>query len=189
MNNALKIFLLLFLIGMFFGVPVQAQKMTIKMADKSFDEFAFIKAIELYEFAYEKDAENAYVIRRLADANRNIGNTEEVERWLKILIDKREEEAEDLFNYSQALKSNGKYLEAEQWLQEYAELRPEDGRVNIQASLLEYIKHLHQDSAKYMVRKLSINTEGSEIGPAYYRDQLVFSSTHGGSGVMARKYK
>ena len=85
-----------------------AQKMTIKMADKSFDDFAFVEAIELYEFAYEKDSENAYVIRRLADAHRNIGNTEEVERWLKILIDRRDEEPEDIFNYSQALKSNGK---------------------------------------------------------------------------------
>lgn len=166
-----------------------AQKMTIKMADKSFDDFAFVEAIELYEFAYEKDQDNTYVIRRLADAHRNIGNTEEVEHWLKILIDRREEEPEDIFNYSQALKSNGKYLEAEQWLQEYAELRPEDGRVNIQASLLEYIKYLHRDSSKYIIRPLSVNTEGSEIGPAYYHDQIVFSSTHGGNGVIVRKYK
>ena len=159
------------------------------MADKSFDDFAFVEAIELYEFAYEKDQTNSYVIRRLADANRNIGNTEEVERWLKLLIDKREDEPEDLFNYSQALKSNGKYLEAEQWLQEYADFRPEDGRVNVQASLLEYIKHLHKDSSRYVIRPLSVNTEGSEIGPAYYRDQMIFSSTHGGNGAVSRKYK
>ena len=159
------------------------------MADRSFDDFAFVEAIELYEYAYEKDSENPYVIRRLADANRNIGNTEEVERWLKILIDKREEDPEDLFNYSQALKSNGKYLEAEQWLQEYAEMRPEDGRVNVQASLLEYIRFLHRDSSKYEIRHLSINTEGSDMGPAYFRDQMVFSSTHGGNGSSSRKYR
>ena len=186
MVQTFKIFLLSLLFILVFG-SVKAQKMTIKMADKSFDEFAFIEAIDLYEYAYEKDPANAYVIRRLADANRNIGNTDEVEKWLKKLIDSRNDEPEDLFNYSQALKSNGKYMEAEQWLKEYAEIRPEDGRINIQESLLQYIQTLHKDSSRYVLRKLRINTEGSEIGPAYYRDQVVFSSSNFKSDVIERK--
>ena len=168
---------------------VGAQKVTIRLADKSYDDFAFIEAIELYEYAYEKDPSDTYVIRRLADANRQIGNTEEVEKWLKILIDKRAEDPEDLFAYSQALKSNGKYLEAEQWLKEYAEMRPEDGRVNIQTSLLEYIQFLHRDSSKYVIQPVSLNTEGSELGATFYRDQVVFSSTQARGGMIVRKYK
>lgn len=158
-----------------------AQKLTTKLADKSFDEFAFIEAIGLYEYAFKRDTTDNYVIKRLADANRNIGNTEEVEKWLKKLIDRKTEVPEDLFMYSQALKSNGKYLEAEQWLKEYSELRPEDGRVNIQVSLLEYIKFLRRDSANYEILNVAINTPGSEMGPAFYKDRLVFSSTSIGS--------
>ncbi|MGQ8337058.1 OmpA family protein [Sunxiuqinia sp. A32] len=189
MHRAFKIIQLSLLFIFMAGFVANAQKMTIKMADKSYNDFAFVEAIELYEYAYDKDPENAYVIRRLADSNRNIGNTEEVEKWLKILIDSRNDEPEDLFNYSQALKSNGRYLEAEQWLKEYSEIRPEDGRINIQASLLEYIQFLHRDSSRYVVRHLSINTEGSEMGPAYYRDQVVFASTNFRSDVIERKYK
>lgn len=179
----------IFLLAVCCSYQVSAQKITIRMADKSYEEFAFVEAIDLYAFAYEKDPKNTYVIRRLADSNRQIGNTEEVEKWLKLLIDRREEEPEDLFAYSQALKSNGKYLEAEQWLQEYAELRPEDGRVNIQISLLEYIRFLHQDSARYDIRPVSLNSEGSELGATFYRNQIVFSSTHAGNGMAVRKYK
>lgn len=184
----LKIVIAIFF-SFLFCMYASAQKVTIRLADKSYDDFAFIEAIELYEYAYQKDPNDTYVIRRLADANRQIGNTEEVEKWLKILIDKREEEPEDLFDYSQALKGNGKYLEAEQWLKEYSELRPEDGRVNIQTSLLEYIQFLRRDSAKYDIRPVSLNTEGSELGATFYRDQVVFSSTQEGNGIISRKYK
>lgn len=162
-----------------------SQKLTTKLADKSFDEFAFVEAIGLYEYAYEKDTTDNYIVKRLADANRNIGNTEQVERWLKKLIDRKVSQPEDVFNYSQALKSNGKYLQAEQWLKEYSELRPEDGRVNLQVSLLEYIKFLMRDSTKYDILNTSINTVGSDMGPAFYKDRLVFSSTSIGSKASA----
>ncbi len=154
-----------------------SQKLTTKLADKSFEEFAFVEAIGLYEYAYEKDTTDNYVVKRLAESNRNIGNTEEVEKWLKKLIDRHVEQPEDIFNYSQALKSNGRYLLAEQWLKEYADLRPEDGRVNIQVSLLEYIKFLMRDSTNYEILNTSTNTIGSDMGPAFYKDRLVFSST------------
>ena len=161
------------------------QKVTIKMADKSFDEFAFVDAIGLYEYAFEKDSTDNYVIKRLADANRNIGNTEQVERWLKKLIDRKVEVPEDIFNYSQALKSNGKYLLAEVWLKEYSELRPEDGRVNIQVSILEYIQFLMRDSIDFKIRDVALNTVGSEMGPAFYKDKVVFSSTSIGAKTGA----
>jgi len=188
MKRASTILILLFIWILFIPDRSYAQKLTTIMADKSFDEYAFIEAIELYEYAYEKDSTDNYVVKRLAESNRNIGNTEDVERWLKKLIDRKVEVPEDIFNYSQALKSNGKYLEAEIWLKEYAELRPEDGRVNIQVSILEYIQFLMRDSADYEIRNIGLNTPGSEMGPAFYKDQLVFSSTSIGnrSGV---KYK
>jgi len=163
-----------------FLYPLQgfSQKLTTRLADKSFEEFAYVEAIGLYEYAYKKDTTDNYIVKRLAEANRNIGNTEAVEAWLKKLIDRKVEVPEDIFNYSQALKSNGKYLVAEQWLKEYSDLRPEDGRVNIQVSLLEYIHFLMRDSLNYKLKDVAINTKGSEIGPAFYKDHLlVLSST------------
>lgn len=165
------------ILGFLYPRQGSGQKLTTKLADKSFEEFAFIEAIGLYEYAYQRDTTDNYIVKRLSEANRNVGNTEEVERWLKKLIDRHVEEPEDIFNYSQALKSNGKYLLSEQWLKEYSELRPEDGRVNIQVSLLEYIKFLMRDSTKYEILNTAINTIGSEMGPAFYKDQLIFSST------------
>jgi len=188
MKRASYIFLSGMLLSFMIPIQVFGQKLTTKLADKSFDEYAFIDAIELYKYAYEKDTTDNYVVKRLAESNRNVGNTEEVEHWLKKLIDRKVEGPEDIFNYSQALKSNGKYLLAETWLKEYSELRPEDGRVNIQVSILEYIQFLMRDSANYEIRNVSLNTSGSDMGPAFYKNQLIFSSTSIGT-KSAVKYK
>ncbi len=180
-----KIFLWGVILILFLPTLSFSQKLTVKLADKSFDEFAYVEAIGLYEYAYEKDTADNYVVKRLAESNRNVGNTEEVERWLKKLIDRKVAIPEDIFNYSQALKSNGKYLIAEQWLKEYSDLRPEDGRVNMQVSLLEYIKFLMRDSTNYEILNTAINTIGSDMGPAFYKDKLIFSSTSIGTKAGA----
>ena len=189
MERSAKILLLNLLLFLLFVSEGFAQKVTIKLADKSFEDFAFVEAIDLYEFAFKKDSTNNYVVRQIAEANRNIGNTEEVEYWLKKLIDRHAEKPEDIFNYSQALKSNGKYFQAEQWLKEYSDLRPEDGRVNLQVSLLEYIQFLMRDSTKYEIRDVATNTVGSDMGPAFYKDKLIFSSTSLGNQSAGIKYK
>lgn len=185
MTRISNIFLFGIILSFLFPVQSSGQKLTIKLADKSFDEFAYVEAIGLYEFAYQKDTTDNYVVKRLAESNRNLGNTEEVERWLKKLIDRKVAEPEDIFNYSQALKSNGKYLVAEQWLKQYSDLRPEDGRVNIQVSLLEYIQFLMRDSANYEILNTAINTIGSDLGSAFYKNKLIFSSTSIGTKAGA----
>jgi outer membrane protein OmpA-like peptidoglycan-associated protein len=183
-----KYFKILFIVCLICSISIaKGQRMTIKMADRYFKDFAFVDAIELYEYAYRKDTTNAHVVRQIAECYRNIGKTEKVEFWLKKLINRGNENADDLFNFSQALKSNGKYTEAQSWLEKYAQMRPEDGRVNMQVSLLEYIKFLKRDSTRFQVRPTGINTPLSEFGPAYYKDNIVFSSNRENSLIVQRK--
>ena len=153
------------------------QKITIKLADQAFNDFSWNEAIDLYTYAHDRDTTNAYVIRRLADCYRNIGKTEEVEKWLKVLIRMNEQTPEDLFYYSMALKSNGKYNDADKALKEYAAMRPEDGRVMLQQSLLQYVNFLLKDSVRYQIKILPFNTKGSDWGPTMYGNKLVYVST------------
>jgi outer membrane protein OmpA-like peptidoglycan-associated protein/tetratricopeptide (TPR) repeat protein len=165
------LFLLLLLTTNSFG------QLTIKLADQAYKDFSWNEAIDLYTYAHERNPKNTYVIRRLADCNRSIGRTEEVEKWLKMLIDMNEQIPEDLFNYSMSLKANGKYDESDEALKEYATMRPEDGRINLQQSLLDYIDFLLKDSARYEIETLPFNTKGSDWGTSRYGNKLVFVST------------
>jgi len=158
-------------------VAAFSQKLSARIGDKYFSEFGYIKAIEYYQFAYEKDTTDIYLVKQLAEANRLTGNTRQTERWLKKIIDRGEQQPEDLFNYAQCLKSNSKYLMAAHFLKQYALLRPQDDRVLIPPNMLQYIELLRSDSTKSSILNVSLNTQGSEMGPAFLNDQLIFSST------------
>jgi len=171
--------ILLFVVGLLClsSAQVYSQKLSIKLADNFFDEYKFSEAINLYEYCYQRDTANQYVVRRLAEANRNMGNSEADERWLKHIITSQTKDPVDIFNYAQALRSNGKYLLAEKWLKQYSLLKPDDSRIVLQESTWEYVQSLMKDSANYKVFNTSINTKGSDMGPTFYKGRLIFSST------------
>lgn len=166
--------LILFL---FFSIVSPAQKLTIRLADQAREDFSWKEAIDLYTYAHERDLKNTYVIRRLAECYRSIGNTEEVEKWLALLIEMGEWVPEDYYHYSMALKVNGKYKDSEEALKEYSILRPEDGRIQLEQSLLEYINFLLDDSVRYDVKSLPFNTKGADWGPTIYENKLIYVST------------
>ena len=178
----------LIVIAFFISSVSFGQKLTIKLADKAFYDFSWNEAIDLYTYVHEKDKENVYVIRKLADCYRNIGKTEQVEKWLGLLIEMGEEQPEDLFNYSMSLKANGKYALSEEYLKEYSVLRPEDGRVNLEQSILDYITFLEQDSSRYVIESLPFNTSGADWGPTLYGNKLVYVSTGDPSESRDIKY-
>lgn len=155
----------------------QKSSITVRLADQAFADFSWMEAIDLYSYAYEKDKNNAYVVRRLADCYRNIGKTEDVEKWLKVLIDMNEQTPEDIFHFSQALKSNGKFADSEVALKEYSTMRPEDGRINLEQSLLDYIDFLLKDSIRYEIENVPFNTKGADWGSVVYENKLVYVST------------
>ena len=178
MAKKIKILLGLTFIAMLLSVTTSGQvKITIKLADKAYHDFSWNEAIDLYSYAYDRDPENVHVIRRLADCYRNIGSTEESEKWYSVLIEMNEAYPEDMFNYSMALKSNGKYDESDKFLKEYAELRPEDGRVKLEQSILDYVTFLQRDSSRYVVKPVSFNTKGADWGPVMYKNKIVYVST------------
>ncbi|TKG96297.1 hypothetical protein EYV94_03300 [Puteibacter caeruleilacunae] len=189
--NKLKPFILIVFFWILLGSGItHAQKLTIKMADKKFKDFAFIDAIELYEYAYKKDQSDPYVIRQLAEANRFIHKPTEVERWLGRLIQTGNYDPDDLFNYIQALKSTGKYSKAQVILQQYVQIKPDDKRAQMEMSLLEYIKFLEKDAKRYTVTPAGINSPKSDFGPTFLgEDKIVFASSRSGSKIIKRNYK
>ena len=52
-----------------------------KLADKFFDNYGYIKAIELYEKAVEDGENSAHVLTRLGDAYYNNSNSEKAAYW------------------------------------------------------------------------------------------------------------
>ncbi|MCW0484831.1 OmpA family protein [Gaoshiqia sediminis] len=186
-ENVLKIVLVLLLASLA-PSAARAQKITAKVADWHFRKMNFTEAIKLYQYAFQKDTNNAYVARQLAEAYRQTDRPDETARWLRRLINRGDAQPGDVFRYAQALKNMASYEEAAYWEERFAALAPEDVRIRSVASLQDYQKWLQRDTARYQVKPVNLNTLGTEFGPTIFGNQLIYSSSGRTRTTFAQKY-
>ncbi len=162
----------------FFAIELPAQNdaaSIIATADRHFEEMAYARAIDGYKAAVDLGARNDHVTKRLAESYMNIGNTVEAERWYSVVVKFLNREKKDLFNYAQALKSNGKYAEAEEWMDLY--LSETKGGGDERSKISGFARKFVQDTDRFKVRSVSVNSEYSDFAPAWLgKDQVMFST-------------
>lgn len=100
-------------------LSVQAQYSLIKSADREFDAFNFIAAIELYSRAYETKPATR-TAERLAEAYFNIRDYQQAEAWYARLANEDDAKGEHILRYGHVLRNNSKFKEAKAQYQRVA---------------------------------------------------------------------
>ena len=159
----------------------------VREADRYYQQLAFARAVERYRVAAELGAVNEHVTRRLADCYMRLGNSEEAERWYAQAVKYLNREPRDLYGYAEALKSNGRYQEAEEWMDRYLQMTQSDAGPR-RSNISGFARKFTQDLERFTVRPVSINTPYSDFGAAWLgRDRVVLSSSrHESVGVHRR---
>ncbi len=156
---------------------VQAQSWKREKADKYYEEFAYSKAIPLYETLKEKDAE---VYRRLADSYYHLGEYSKAANIYDEFISQGGYDPEDLYKYAYYLQMTGDYSKAKQYMERYARLKPGDSRVKRFLSNPDYYSKLKEPDPQVSLKNVSVNSKNSDFGPSYYVDSnVVFTSGRG----------
>lgn len=94
---------------------------------------------------------------------------------------------EDYFNYAMVLKMNGNYEQSVVWMDKFSSSKPNDLRaIDYNRNKLEYPNWLLQNK-RHLITRQTINSEGSEFGPAYYKDRVVFASSRPTSKVFEKE--
>ncbi|SNR15012.1 OmpA family protein [Tenacibaculum jejuense] len=162
-------------------------------ADRYFNEFAYKKSAELYKILYDKGDDSQLVISRLGDSYYYNTESEEAEKWYKLLMEKYQDKVlpEYLFRYAQALKSNGKVKESDLWLEKLKELDKNDSRaIELTKNRNYFVEYSNRKKTFVNVKNLSINTEFSDFGGFIYGNKLYYASTKpSGTKFDRRKYK
>ena len=152
-----------------------------KLADKFFENYRYVKAIDLYERAYNKGDNSLHVLTRLGDAYYNNGVSEKAVIWYEKAIDEYKKiESEYLYKYIQSLRSIGDYDKANKWLEEYKAMQEGDSRFKgydpDDISIFDQLAGNKQDDV-VIVTNAPFNSKNSDFGAFVFDEKLFFASS------------
>jgi outer membrane protein OmpA-like peptidoglycan-associated protein len=160
-----------------------------KVADKFFENYAYIKASELYEEAVKNGDDSEHVLTRLGDCYYNNSNSEKAALWFQKAINKYPNiNPEYIYKYIQVERSLGNYKEANTWLKKFKELQSDDNRTSIIGDISLYEELSSTDKVYVEVTNLeAINTKYSDFGGFEYNGKLFYASANKASDSKGNK--
>jgi outer membrane protein OmpA-like peptidoglycan-associated protein/tetratricopeptide (TPR) repeat protein len=181
-HSCLGLFILLV-----FSTPVFSQKKTRKeiKGDKYYSYYSFDKAIEKYKKVEDLTVEGQ---RNLAESYKKTGKTVESEAAYAGFVQTAGATAEDYYNFAGVLIMNGKYDEANKWMNKFKGLKPTDLRVKNYTYDKLAIDKLLKDENRFKIVNLDMNSSQDDFGPAYYDDKIIFTSSREVVGSVKRIY-
>lgn len=176
----------LFLGGLTFSY---AQKVQVKKADKFFDNYQYIDAIETYEKVAKKGYKSAEIFQKLGNSYYFNANYIESAKWYSELFDLEPvaNDPEYYFRYAQSLKSTGQYAKADEYMEKFYQAKGDDHRAQLFLTERNYLEVIEENSGRYAVENAGIlNSDLSDYGTSFYNGELIFASTRKGSKLISK---
>jgi len=156
-------------------------------ARKAYEDMAYKQAINLYEQLVEKNYLNAKIYQRLADSYYKIRKMKKAEEYYKILVTSTLHSTKDVYKLVKVLKYNGKYKEADKWLERYVMSKKKERSPEEEISLDQQVKQL-KAYPEYKIDTLPFNTSHSEFGPFVFKGNLYFTSQRRKDEIIDYEY-
>lgn len=170
-------------LGLLIALSGYAQNKDTEKADRFFSSYQYSPAIKEYEALVKNKKANAYVYNQLANSYYYLNNVDKAAQYYaQATRGRNDQEAQTYFNYAQVLKAQKKYDEANQQLDKFASLAPNDQRAIAYKANPNYIQSLHSLPELYSIEEAKINKpESSDFGAVLSNDNILhFASTRSG---------
>lgn len=172
---------------LFLTVSYGQDKLT-ERADKFFDSYQYVNAINEYSKLANSKGANTYVYTRLADSYYNVFNTEEAAKWYAKAVEGKVD-AEIYYRYAQSLKTLSKYQEANQQMDVFASQMPNDSRAKEHKANPNYIPSLANMSKMFDITQTNIQSNGqSDFGAVLGNDNTLYFVSTRNSGTKKDKW-
>ncbi|TXI67386.1 MAG: flagellar motor protein MotB [Flavobacterium sp.] len=169
------LYTLVFVLSITIGAFAQGSK--LNKADKKYDKYSYIDAIEIYEKVAEKGYKSAELFEKLGNAYYFNGELDKASRWYGELFALNQEvDSEYYFRYAQALKAEGNYEKSNQYMELFAQ-KTNDTRAKLFQENKDYLTDIDAVSGKYTMDKTDVNSEFYDYGPTFFGKQIVFTSS------------
>lgn len=169
------LYTLIFVLSITIGAFGQGSK--LNKADKKYDKYSYIDAIEIYEKVAEKGYKSTEIFEKLGNAYYFNGELDKASKWYGELFALNQEvDSEYYFRYAQALKAEGNYEKSNQYMELFAQ-KTDDSRAKLYQQNKDYLTDIDAVSGKYTMDKTDVNSEFFDYGPTFFGKQIVFTSS------------
>lgn len=171
-----------------------AQEKQQEKADQLYNRYAYIDAIKVYERIAEKGYINQDVLEKLGNSYFFNADYKSALKWYDQLSELSKTDSnvklptEFYYRYAQSLKSQERYTEANQMLDKFTQLSGgNDQRAKVYERHKNYLKEIEENSSRFELKPVSVNSENSEYGTAFYGDSIVIITKSKKPGIFTSK--
>jgi outer membrane protein OmpA-like peptidoglycan-associated protein len=159
-----------------------------KRADRQFNSFSFVKAINTYEKLIDTSFNQHYAMRKLADAYIMLRQPEKALPIYERVVQQENVPSEYFLFYAQTLRANGEYKASKEWMKKYRDAgNKEDSRVKLFFKNDDLASAIFNTKEKNSINKLGFNTEFNEFGAVALNDSIVVFSSSRDEGVSVKR--
>ncbi|MQP52322.1 MULTISPECIES: OmpA family protein [unclassified Flavobacterium] len=181
MKKIFSLLMLLSIINNAFG-----QETKLNKADKKYDKYSYIDAIEIYEKVAEKGYKSVELFQKLGNAYYFNSDLPNASKWYGALFNLNETvEPEYYFRYAQALKAEENYEKSNYYMELFNE-KTTDSRGKLFNENKNYLKDIEAVTPKYKINKTDINSEFYDYGPSFFGNQIVFTSSRSEGNLYSK---
>jgi len=184
-----KIITFLFLFIIFGAGSVNAQKRLLKKANKHYENLAYKDAINLFEQVVDAGKADFDVYQKLGDSYYYNSDLKNALKSYQKMLALGDVPAEYYARTASALKNSNDFEAADQLLNELRELKVGDSRAAKLDALPDYLRDITATSGRYSLANIGVNSEKADFAPAFYKNELVFSSARGNGNSSEIKNK
>ena len=166
------------------ALVLSAQSGKQKKADRLYEDFAYVKAIEVYEDLLEADYNTAHNQRKIADSYLQLRDPEKAVIYYEAVVQQPDVAPEYYYKYAQALRGVRKYEESRKWLEKFLEEGKNAGKV------AEYLGkdeiNVYDGFESFKVLPSEFNSQFSDFG-AYEKNGIIYFTSARAEGSKRDK--
>lgn len=167
-----------------------SQKTVVSRAEKEYDRFAYVDAIDNYEKVAEKGYQDEKMFQKLGNAYYFKAELPQALKWYdQLFAVYPNQEPEYFYRYSQVLKSTGDYVKADQILEQFNQKKGNDKRGILFKENRNYLEEIKANSSRFQVVDAGVNSKFSDYGSSFFGTKLVFASARDTGGVSKKVFK
>ena len=171
----------------FSGLNVYGQDGKLKKANNYYENIAYAEAIPLYLDLLGSAYDSPELKSKLGSSYYQMGNTQKSEEFYSQVV-LTEMDSEDVYNYAQSLKENGKHQASDELMEKFHYIEPSDSRGIKYIENKTYIQSIESQEAYFSIKHLNINTKNTEFGGYPNGDGKVYFVSNSEESATIKRY-